>query len=186
MQFIQFHRLAVYQALGQGVPSGKPHVFAQTCGKYRRTSRYCATDKPQPYGASVVQSAGSLPRQRNSHFAAGLENINCFITRCAPNQVSAVCHVCMAWRVSTIEARVYGSAQDTWTDGEPAVEYHAAINNPGALRLRSGWWWTMRPRMTRRKDPRPCWRPQKNDFWSRSQPLTRLVFLLPKYLWNKE
>jgi hypothetical protein len=27
-----------------------------------------------------------------------------------------------------------GSAQDTWADGEPAVEYHAAINNPGALR----------------------------------------------------
>jgi hypothetical protein len=39
-------------------------------------------------------------------FAAGFENINCFITRCAPNQVSAVCHACMAWRVSTIEARV--------------------------------------------------------------------------------
>jgi hypothetical protein len=87
----------------------------------------------------------------------------------------------MAWHVLTIEARVRVPHKIRWAGGEPAMGNHAAIEDPGSLRVViQGDLIPMRS-MAAGEEPRNADAPN-NEFFLMCKPAAcRLVFLLRRY-----
>ncbi len=102
-----------YQVLGQGVPSGKPHEFAQTGGSSGGPQFVRRCMKPATLnGVPAVRTGNRTSSAAAVVMAAGLKPKLLFrqvVLQTSGRSLSGL----MAWRVLTIEARVTGSAHDT-------------------------------------------------------------------------